>query len=319
MSYVHKKKWGSLGSVAKRTFQAEPHMYSSAIASVREDGAEHASAFWRSKTRCSSYAEWMELHDANDGAVLWRAEARYADRSAPVSVPDPRRPGREKTEFLTTLRLYLESENVPRLIVIHRDSQPAGLTPGKTLSKSLSVYTLDPAGSPGANQPAPAGVNHAAVDEFDFGTSTPGEEVFQVLYNPTLTTLSLATLQIPDEGFHDEREGPYGAVVAQPNLLRILGRLKRPSDFMDKKLEIDKGLDVPLVAALLLAVDQLLVSHEAIDYDVDWPEEYGFAAGECFSSRSKKAATPGGAFTEFGTQTGGESGRADKPRACFCF
>ena len=63
-----------------------------------------------------------------------------------------------------------------------------------------------------------------------------------------------------------------------------------------------------------------MVSHEAIDYDVAWPEEYGFAAGECFSSR--KTSSIGISLTRNGgTQTGSEGGDANgrKERACFCF
>jgi len=306
MSYIHKKKWGALGAVSKRTFQAEPHMYSAAIASVREDGAEQPAAFWRSKTRCSSYAEWMELHDAADGSVLWRAEARYSDRAAPIGVPDPRT-GREKTEFLTVLRLYLEHENVPRLMVVHRDTQPAGLKPGASQAKSLSVYTLDQAGaSPGPTIP---GVANQAVDEFDFANTHPGDEVFQILYNPTMTTFSLATLRVPDGNDLDDE-----ATAHLPRHVRTLARLKRPSEYLDRKMEVDRGLDVPLVSALLLAVDQLLVSHVAIDYDVDWPEEYGFAAGECLSSRTKG--------NEMGTQTGTqqtEDSASKSQRGCFGF
>ena len=89
------------------------------------DKGERELMFWRSKTRCSTHAEWMELHDAADGSCLWRAEARYADRAAPVTTTDAK--GREKTEFLTVVRLYLEAETAPRLMIVHRDTQPAGL------------------------------------------------------------------------------------------------------------------------------------------------------------------------------------------------
>ena len=49
------------------------------------------------------------------------------------------------------------------------------------------------------------------------------------------------------------------------------------------------SLDVPLVAMLLASVDQLLLSHDAIDYDVAWPVDYGFPRGECFSPRKQQA------------------------------
>ena len=60
--------------------------------------------------------------------------------------------------------------------------------------------------------------------------------------------------------------------------VRTLARLKVASTHEARKLEIDGGLDLPLVTMLLCATDQLLMCHEAIDYDVDWPEEYGESA-----------------------------------------
>ena len=78
MPYLHKAKWGALESLSKRTFVIDPHMYSAAVGTIRTAEANisggNPAIFWRTKTRCSSYAEWMELHDASDGAVLWRAE-----------------------------------------------------------------------------------------------------------------------------------------------------------------------------------------------------------------------------------------------------
>ena len=68
-----------------------------------------------------------------------------------------------------------------------------------------------------------------------------------------------------------------------------------------------------------LVLYQLLLAHEAIDYDVTWPEDYGFAYGECFSSRKKEAEALK-ATAEFGMQTGtvGES-KASDARMCFFF
>jgi len=311
MSYQHRRKWGA--GMKKKTFHVEPHMYSAAIASVREEDAKGPAAFWRSKTRCSSQAEWMELHDATDGSILWRAEARYADRAVAVGVPDAR--GREVTEFLTCMRLYLESETAPRLMIVHRDNRPGGLHPDGD-PHCLSVYTLDPAG------PIPGVAGEGPAEQFDFAAIPEGEDVFQIRCNNTLSTMSLCT--VSNDAYEgkappsEETEGLQG-----PNIIRHLAKLKRTPgviDALERTLEVDKGLDVPLVSALLLAVDQLMVSHEAIDYDVDWPEEYGLAAGECFSSR--KTAPIGMSLTQSGgTQTGSEGGDASgrKERACFCF
>ena len=101
--------------------------------------------------------------------------------------------------------------------------------------------------------------------------------------------------------------------------VRTLARLKRTSSQTERKVEIDGGLDVPLVTMLLTAVDQLLISHEAIDYDVAWPDDYGFWQGECLSSR-KKEADELKSRSDLSTQTGDDY-VYDKTRgrSCFCF
>ena len=198
MPYLHKAKWGALESYSKRTFVIDPHMYSAEVGTIRTAEPNNSSAnsaiFWRSKTRCSSYAEWMELHDASDGAVLWRAEARYSDRATPVVVKDPAT-GQESTEFLTTVRLYLESEARPRLMLIHRDKKPAGLRGSSVSSRTVAVYTLDPATREGS-----AGDSSMdATEKFEFAELAAGEDIFQMTLNPSMTALSLAAVRLSDD------------------------------------------------------------------------------------------------------------------------
>ena len=141
MPYMHRSKWGSVDALAKKSLVVDPHMYSAPVGTIRVGTkGERELMFWRTKTRCSSEAEWMELHDASDGSCLWRAEARYCDRATPVTNTVN---GKEKTEFLTVIRLYLEAETSPRLMLVHRDSQPNGLK-NSFCSKSIAVYMLDP-------------------------------------------------------------------------------------------------------------------------------------------------------------------------------
>ncbi len=58
-------------------------------------------------------------------------------------------------------------------------------------------------------------------------------------------------------------------------------------------------------------------SRQAIDYDVAWPEDYGFSQGEC-RSRRKKEACKLQASAELGVQTGEEAPER-KSRMCFFF
>ena len=77
--------------------------------------------------------------------------------------------------------------------------------------------------------------------------------------NNTLSTMSLCT--VSNDAYEgkappsEETEGLQG-----PNIIRHLAKLKRTPgviDALERTLEVDKGLDVPLVSALLLAVDQV--------------------------------------------------------------
>jgi hypothetical protein len=64
---------------------------------------------------------------------------------------------------------------------------------------------------------------------------------------------------------------------------------------------------------------QLLLSHQAIDYDVEWPEDYGWSQMECLSQR-KREAEKLKFMSEFGMQTGDNGERTPvDTRSCFCF
>mmetsp|Transcript_50151 Transcript_50151/g.130575 ORF Transcript_50151/g.130575 Transcript_50151/m.130575 type:complete len:344 (-) Transcript_50151:57-1088(-) len=340
MPYLHKQKWGAAESLGKRSLVIDPHMYSASVGTIRvsmprgggipdEDGTV---VFWRSKTRTSSYAEWMELHDASDGATLWRAESRYSDRAAPVTVTDPVT-GRERTEYLTVVRLYLESETRPRLMIVHRDARPAGLTSARA-SRSLAVYTLDldggSAGGGGAGgrqssgrgggrnstaAPPSAGTIGGVsleepADQFDFADLPAGEDIFQLTLNNTLTTVALTAVRLPGGDKMSYQAAMQGDV-------RTLARMKRLGEAAPRTLDIDGGLDVPLVTMLLTTVDQLMLSHEAIDYDVAWPSDYAFAHGECFSTRKREAQKLKD-LSDNGMQTEDDQPWAtEKPRMCF--
>jgi hypothetical protein len=342
MPYMHKAKWGTLDSLSRKELIIDPHQFSAPVGTIRY-GQKDASGkrpvlFWRTKTRCSSNAEWMELHDAETGAVLWRAECRYGDRAAPVTAEDHR--GKPKTEFLTVVRLYLESETAPRLMIVHRDKQPGGLSVG-ACSKVLAVYMLDPkatgggykppaapgagggAGAAGSsNDAAAAGASHEELlEQFDFAALPAGEDIFQLNFNQAMTTLSLAALRLPSQQDLEESLQTTQGVRVNQQDVRTLARLKTLAGMgtnAKRKVEIDSGLDLPLVTMLLCATDQLLLAHEAIDYDVSWPDDYGFAYGECFSSRKKEAEALK-ATAEYGMQTGtvGERKGSDSARMCF--
>jgi hypothetical protein len=335
MPYLHKKKWGGVESLGKRSLLVDPHLYSAPVGTVRVPtrlmhsgfGPDEAGpvVFWRSKTRTSSFAEWMELHDAADGATLWRAESRYSDRAAPVDTVDPKT-GEVLTEYLTVVRMYLESETRPRLMIVHRDQKPAGLR-SETASRQLSVYTLDMEGAGAKDRasasrgrfPGSAPHNPSAstnpddladdleepADQFEFAPLPDGGDIFQISCNNLLTNIALTAVSLTGAS-----AGPGGDV-------RVLARMKRPSETEQRWVDIDGGLDVPLVTMLLCAVDQLLISHAVIDYDVAWPSDYAFANGECCLSRKPEAVRLND-LSDNGIQTEGDEPRpTDRPsRMC---
>lgn len=340
--YMHKAKWGAVDALAKKTLVVDPHMFSAPVGTIRVgDKGERELMFWRTKTRCSTAAEWMELHDASDGACLWRAEARYCDRAAPVVSTGPN--GKERTEFLTVVRLYLEAETTPRLMIVHRDTQPAGLK-SSFCAKSLAVYMLDPSaqhkgasniggtntfnaaaggrGTMGGGAALPVDAALAAAgmpaqeEHFDFAALPAGEDIFQLSLNNTSTTISLSALRLPPADELDAQSSSKRGLRVGKGDIRTLARYKIAHEQLKRKVEIDGGLDLPLVTMLLCAVDQLMLSHEAIDYDVAWPEDYGFSQFECLSSR-KKEAEKLKATAEYGMQTGEDGERLVPPRSCF--
>jgi len=347
MPYMHKAKWGSVDALAKKSLVIDPHMYSAPVGTIRVGAkGEREVMFWRTKTRCSTQAEWMELHDASDGSCLWRAEARYCDRAAPVPTVDAK--GRERMEFLTVVRLYLESETMPRLMLVHRDSQPAGLK-SPNCSKSIAVYMLDPSSAykpaaaiGGTNQfnataagsgPMGGGSNlpmdeamkaagakpaHEEVEQFDFASLPAGEDIFQISLNGNLSTISLAALRLPSADDIEDRLAKGRGLQISKGDVRTLARYKLTHESIKRKVDIDGGLDLPLVTMLLCSVDQLLLSHDAIDYDVAWPDDYAFSQLECLSSR-KREASKLKATAEFGLQAGEEGERKQTERMCFCF
>jgi len=348
MPYMHKAKWGAVDALAKKTLVIDPHMFSAPVGTIRVgDKGERELMFWRTKTRCSTSAEWMELHDATDGSCLWRAEARYSDRAAPVTSVDAN--GRERTEFLTVVRLYLESETMPRLMIVHRDTQPNGLK-SANCAKSLAVYMLDPSqqhkspttiggdnqlnavaagGGPmggGVATPMDAALKAAGVkapsddvEQFDFAALPAGEDIFQMTLNGPMTTLSLAALRLPTAEEMEERLAKGRGLRMAKSDVRTLARYKITDSMLKRKVEIDGGLDLPLVCMLLCSVDQLMLAHQAIDYDVEWPEDYGWSQLECLSQR-KREADKLKFMSEFGMQTGGSGERTPvDTRSCFCF
>lgn len=268
MPYMHKAKWGAVDALAKKSLVVDPHMFSAPVGTIRVgDKGERELMFWRSKTRCSSNAEWMELHDAADGSCLWRAESRYCDRAAPVTTVMPN--GRERTEFLTVLRLYLESETTPRLMIVHRDTQPNGLR-SPSCAKSLAVYMLDPSqarkpaqavggdAAAAGGGPAAPGVKPADdVEQFDFAALPAGEDIFQISLNSTMTTISLAALRLPTADEMEARLAKNRGLTMSKHDVRTLARYKITHESLKRKVEIDGGLDLPLVTMLLCCVDQV--------------------------------------------------------------
>ena len=185
------------------------------------------------------------------------------------------------------------------------------------MRKLASTRVVDPS----VGDAAAAGPSHEELlEQFDFAALPAGEDIFQLNFNAAMTTLSLAALRLPSQQDLEESLQSTQGVRVNHQDVRTLARLKTLAGMgtnAKRKVEIDSGLDLPLVTMLLCATDQLLLAHEAIDYDVSWPDDYGFAYGECFSSRKKEAEALK-ATAEFGMQTGtlGERKVADS-RMCF--
>ena len=245
MPYMHKSKWGAVDALSKKELVVDPHQFSAEVGTIRygpkDAQGNRETIFWRTKTRCSSHAEWMELHDAQTGAVLWRAEARFADRGAVVESQDAK--GKKKNEFLTVVRLYLEAETKPRLMIVHRDTQPAGLA-HSGCQKVLAVYMLDanadsysPPQVPGAESSSSAGGNRREanlagpsheelLEHFDFAALPAGEDIFQLTLSQSMTSISLAAMRLPSEAELQQSLGEGRGVKVNPQDVRTLARLK---------------------------------------------------------------------------------------------
>jgi len=301
MPYMHKAKWGSLDVIGRKRLTVEPHLYSAKVGLICQgDGAEGAPVFWRTKTLRSRESDSMQLHDADDGAVLWRAELRPTERAAPFA-----QTGRSggKLEYLTVVRLYMEYEPSPRLLLVHRDTQPYGLAKPAS-AKTISVFSYDAPST--ALQPQATGATAAtgtgsgvtvgAVGGDSNGDSSssaaaapslaqiqacldpaapPAESaVFQLAVNEKRSAVTLSSVSAAEGadsvGVHREGAPPQRRV----RTLALMARA--PSSGRNCGVAVDSGLDLPLVMALFCAIEQLLLSDSSSD------EEYGvkYAAAE---------------------------------------
>lgn len=106
-----------------------------------------------------------------------------------------------------------------------------------------------------------------------FAQLPQGEDAFMLSCNETFTKVSLSST-LPD----DEASTHEGR--------RVLATLDRTVADEKRLLTIDPALDISLVTALFSAVDQLMMSHDAIDYDVEWPQDYAYIlSGACLTDR----------------------------------
>jgi len=297
-----------LGSA--RRFILEPHGYYDTCAEIFEkSGKERLALFTRSKIRCTTVAEWMEIADAATGKAIWRIESRFGDRSvfAPEVADEPTKKGRPAA-FLTALRMYREYEKEPTLMLVHRDKMPSGITDPAS-NKAIEVYmctniqNMTPDINPDdeldafmrdassnrplmpAMDPMKPQMTPTADETFMFMGAHPGDDVFTIQTNGTLTTATLSAIQ--------EQVQKDSDFVSQK---RVLANLKRTVTQEPRQIEVDSALDPALVIALFAAVDQLMISHDAIDYDVEWPSDYAYTLDQissCFGPRKplRKANT----------------------------
>jgi len=292
---VKQKKWGTMPAGRSKFYEMNPHgFYDAAAEIVEAKDPEKKTLFWRSKTRCSAIAEWLEIGDPETNTPTWRCEARYADRGfyAERMKGEPADPG-----FLTVLRMYKGHAQVPQLMLVHRCTQPGGIRSNNS-SKEIEVYMCKPVPEVGEFESPEAeldaaeeGVDtrprqrsnlashvrataEAGMDEaFFFGDMPLGEDVFTLSTNETFTAISLAA------------EVTFEPGAKEPAGKRVLAHLKRTVAAEKRIVEVDGALDVSLVMALFAAVDQLMLTHDALDYDVDWPSDYVYAAGNCLTPR----------------------------------
>jgi len=305
----------TISSGRTRRFKLQPHGYYDSAAEIVERDTSAPPALFRSKTRCTEAAEWMEIGELASQQAVWRIESRYGDRS--VHMPDP---ASSRDMFISVLRMYRGYETKPQLLLVHRSESPEGMG-GSGSSKDVEVYLcsdlaggtadgdgmLNPDIDPdteldfamaGAKPLLPGGGR--GDDEFTLGNLPEGEDVFTISCNETFTKIVL-TSSLPEH----EQSVQVGR--------RTLATLKRSIPTESRKMEVDAALDVSLVAALFSAVDQMMVSHDVIEYDVAWPQDYAYImGGNCLTAR--KAERHPATFTN------GEDvllAASDKNRGCF--
>jgi len=274
------------GSYRKLVMQ--PHGYFDSAAEIVEQGAASgAVALWRSKTRCSTTSEWMEIGDVSTGLALWRVEGRFGDRCVPHTDVE----NSNQEWYITVLRLYRGYETKPQLLLVYRSHKCDGITASSS-HKDVEVYlcndagevaeaedanAVDMDGAPNYKNIKPQG--EGSDDAFVFARLPQGEDAFTLSCNETFTKINL-TSTLPD----DEATPSMGR--------RVLATLDRTIETEKRSMCVDQALDVSLVTALFCAVDQLMVSHEAIDYDVEWPQDYSyFLNGACLTARNSVRKT----------------------------
>jgi len=323
---------------AARKYVMEPHGYYDSRAEVLALGpslepADTRVKFTRSKIRCSSFAEWMEIADPETGKPLWRIEARFADRS--FYAPEVVYAGKHRKQaFLTAVRLYRAYDADPTLMLVHRDRDPCGL--GEPFAnKKIEVYMCRSIGDKSAadldpdaeldtflRDDTPGRVLQPRIDpkphygptpetdeSFYFMGAKPGEDLFTINVNGTLTAV---TLSAETEFVQDDGQAP---VVEK----RVLANMKRVEAHSPRKIEIDSALDDGLVIALFACVDQLLLSHDALEYDVEWPNDFSLSFDACVADRKYEGVRQAPSFLKDDEPPNKHQSSYSKPRGCFFF
>ena len=94
--------------------------------------------------------------------------------------------------------------------------------------------------------------------------STCSIDVYQGNVNDPGGARSMFRLQAND---HQDTVGVFPLYGEED---RSLCTLRRPPDVQSMSIEVETGVDPSLLTALLVATDQLLLSHKLRDYAVDW-------------------------------------------------
>lgn len=305
----------------------ESHLYWAKVGLICQgDSVEGTPLFWRTKTLRSDALDSMKLHDADDGSVLWRAELWQKERAVPSATTGSG--GHQGLEYLTVIRLYLEDDSSPQLLLVHRDTQPDGLA-ARASAKTISVFTCDPSSSPESAQPQAMGASAlgsgvgasvggvASSGGLDSRTAggpsfeqiracldpdapAPESAVFQLTLNEKRSAITLSSVSAPEGagGVGADRMG----VPQRPNM-HTLALMTRTAGWGSKSgVAIDSGLDLPLVMMLFCSIEQLLLSSDGDD-DVEYADaEPSFSAIEYTTSRSaqyeRANAVFAGSFSE---------------------